>query len=83
MRRIVLVVFWASLAVFLLLGLGIVAGQLAGVLLGSASVVAGVASVLNWPAFSAATVCSLAAFVLGYLPDPDRPSTRVELSADN
>ncbi|ALB03078.1 hypothetical protein JRG18_02510 [Kocuria palustris] len=83
MRRIVLVVFWASLAVFLLLGLGIVAGQLAGVLLGSGSVVAGVASVLNWPAFSAATVCSLAAFVLGYLPDPDRPSTRVELSADN
>ncbi|MCY1683468.1 hypothetical protein [Kocuria sp. SL71] len=83
MRRIVLVVFWASLAVFLLLGLGIVAGQLAGVLLGSGSVVAGVASVLNWPAFSTATVCSLAAFVLGYLPDPDRPSTRVELSADN
>ena len=83
MRRVVLVVFWASLAVFLLLGLGIVAGQLAGVLLGSGSVVAGVASVLNWPAFSAATVCSLAAFVLGYLPDPDRPSTRVELSADN
>ncbi|WP_278855538.1 hypothetical protein [Kocuria palustris] len=83
MRRIVLVVFWASLAVFLLLGLGIVAGQLAGVLLGSGSFVAGVASVLNWPAFSAATVCSLAAFVLGYLPDPDRPSTRVELSADN
>ena len=83
MRRIVLVVFWASLAVFLLLGLGIVAGQLAGVLLGSGSVVAGVASVLNWPAFSAATACSLAAFVLGYLPDPDRPSTRVELSADN
>lgn len=83
MRRIVLVVFWASLAVFLLLGLGIVAGQLAGVLLGSGSVVAGVASVLNWPAFSAATVCSLAAFVLGHLPDPDRPSTRVELSADN
>ncbi len=83
MRRIVLVVFWASLAVFLLLGLGIVAGQLSGVLLGSGSVVAGVASVLNWPAFSAATVCSLAAFVLGYLPDPDRPSTRVELSADN
>lgn len=83
MRRIVLVIFWASLAVFLLLGLGIVAGQLAGVLLGSGSVVAGVASVLNWPAFSAATVCSLAAFVLGYLPDPDRPSTRVELSADN
>lgn len=83
MRRIVLIVFWASLAVFLLLGLGIVAGQLAGVLLGSGSVVAGVASVLNWPAFSAATVCSLAAFVLGYLPDPDRPSTRVELSADN
>ncbi|GLU86545.1 MULTISPECIES: hypothetical protein [Kocuria] len=83
MRRIVLVVFWASLAVFLLLGLGIVAGQLAGVLLGSGSIVAGVASVLNWPAFSAATVCSLAAFVLGYLPDPDRPSTRVELSADN
>lgn len=83
MRRIVLVVFWASLAVFLLLGLGIVAGQLAGVLLGSGSIVAGVASVLNWPAFSAATVCSLAAFVLGYLPDPDHPSTRVELSADN
>ncbi|MCM3331982.1 hypothetical protein [Kocuria palustris] len=83
MRRIVLIVFWASLAVFLLLGLGIVAGQLAGVLLGSGSVVAGVASVLNWPTFSAATVCSLAAFVLGYLPDPDRPSTRVELSADN
>lgn len=83
MRRIVLVVFWASLAVFLLLGLCIVAGQLAGVLLGSGSVVAGVASVLNWPAFSAATVCSLAAFVLGYLPDPDRPSTRVELSTDN
>ncbi|MGO2985932.1 MAG: hypothetical protein ACTIH7_14000 [Brevibacterium aurantiacum] len=68
MKKAVLGLFWFSLAAFLLLGVGIVGGQLIGVLTGQGSLVAGAASLLNWPAFSLATVCSLAAFALGYFP---------------
>lgn len=68
MKRIVLAVFWLTLTAFLLLGAGIVFGQLAGVLTGSGAWVTGAAALLNWPAFTLATVCSLAAFVLGYFP---------------
>lgn len=68
MKKVIVAVFWISLAAFLLAGLGIVGGQLLGVVLGNGETVAGTSAVLNWPAFSLATVCSLAAFTLGYFP---------------
>ncbi|WP_226346335.1 hypothetical protein [Agilicoccus flavus] len=73
MRRVVEVLFWATLVAFLVLGLLIVLGQAAGVVLGSGSLVAGTAGLLDAPAFSCATACAVAAFVLAYLDGPSQP----------
>ncbi|KAA5835196.1 hypothetical protein ABT337_08080 [Saccharopolyspora hirsuta] len=68
MKKALEFVFWIALAAFLALGALIVFGQLLGVVLLSPGLVSGAASALNWSAFSAATVCALAAFALQYLP---------------
>lgn len=68
MKNAIVLIFWLSLVAFLVLGAGIVGGQLLGVIVGSSDLVAGSANLFNWPAFSLATVCALAAFALSYFP---------------
>lgn len=68
MKQLIVIVFWFSLVAFLVAGSAIVLGQLIGVVTGSGEIVAGSAALFNWPAFSLATVCALAAFLLGYFP---------------
>ncbi|MDA3650124.1 hypothetical protein LZ318_01760 [Saccharopolyspora indica] len=71
MKKVLEFVFWLALVAFLALGALIVFGQLLGVVVLSPGLVDGAASALNWSAFSSATVCALAAFVLQYLPKSD------------
>lgn len=68
MKKAIVLIFWLSLVAFLVLGAGIVGGQFLGVVIGSSDLVAGSANLFNWPAFSFATVCALAAFTLSYFP---------------
>ncbi|MER7015412.1 hypothetical protein ABT324_28605 [Saccharopolyspora sp. NPDC000359] len=68
MKKALELVFWTALAAFLALGALIVLGQLLGVVLLSPWLVSGAAAALNWSAFSAATLCALAAFALQYFP---------------
>lgn len=69
MQRILDTLFWITLCAFLVLGTLIVLGQLVGVIGVSPTLVEKSAAWLNWPAFTAATLCALVAFVRQYLPD--------------
>lgn len=75
MKRILDILFWATLCAFLVLGTCIVLGQLVGIILMSPALVEYIPAWLNWPAFTAATMCALVAFIRQYLPDATREKT--------
>ncbi|MGO4955978.1 hypothetical protein ACTQ49_01675 [Luteococcus sp. Sow4_B9] len=68
MRKILDILFWASLVAFLLTGACVVFGQLAGVIMRNGSVVSGADARLSDLAFSLSTLCAAAAFIRGYFP---------------
>ncbi|GAA4863306.1 hypothetical protein [Saccharopolyspora cebuensis] len=75
MKKLVETVFWIFLVAFLALGALIVFGQLLGVVLVNPVIVSGAAALFNWSAFTSATICALAAFVLQYLPGEGKATT--------
>lgn len=72
---LVRVLFFVFLALFLLGGVAIVGTQALGVLLLNGGMVTGATKTLAPWVFSAATVCSVCAFVLRYQPSAEKPQT--------
>ncbi len=66
MKRILEILFWITLAAFLVSGAVVVFGQMAGVLLLNGDIVAGVDAAFSDLTFSLATACALIAFILQY-----------------
>lgn len=66
MKRFLDVLFWITLIAFLALGAAVVFGQIAGVLLNNASLVAGADALFGDWAYSMSTACAAAALLLGY-----------------
>lgn len=69
------VLFFVFLAIFLIGGVVIVGTQALGVFLLNGGMVTGATKLLAPWVFSAATVCSVCAFVLRYQPAKEHPST--------
>ncbi|WP_145015720.1 hypothetical protein [Micrococcus luteus] len=69
MKRIIDIAFWLTLGAFLLLGAVIVLVQLIGVVTLNGDLMVWAAETLNWPAFTSATLCAVAAFVRTYFAD--------------
>lgn len=67
--KIFRVLFYVFLAAFLIGGFVLVSLQAIGLFMGSGEVVTGVNDKLAPWVFGAATLCALAAFVLGYRPE--------------
>ncbi|WAP52454.1 hypothetical protein OL239_04105 [Arthrobacter sp. ATA002] len=66
MKRLLEILFWITLAAFLVSGAIVVFGQMAGVLLLNGNIVAGVDAAFADLTFSLATACALIAFILQY-----------------
>ncbi|AXB47899.1 hypothetical protein [Amycolatopsis albispora] len=67
LKRVTMPVFKVGLVVFLVLGVVLVLGQAAGIVVGDGTLVEGVAGVLAVPMTTAAAVTGLLGFVLSYL----------------
>ena len=66
MKRLLEILFWITLAAFLVSGAIIVFGQMAGILLLNGNIVVGADTAFADVAFSLATACALIAFILQY-----------------